>query len=121
MTAYRWEAVVEYFVTLLPGHNVPMPCGSAVSFCSHATLPRCSLCQESELDPNRRHADPPAGTHIMEASQGGKYQLTAKQNCLSFVNNPCGQVPNEVVRLNACDILMAAYPLDITSLSSIQV
>merc|ERR1719507_782142 len=30
------------------------------------------------------------------------------------------KVPNEVVRLNACDILMAAYPLDITSLPSIQ-
>ena len=33
----------------------------------------------------------------------------------------CCQVPNEVVRLNACDILIAAYPLDITSLPSIQV
>merc|ERR1719234_2989288 len=30
------------------------------------------------------------------------------------------KVPNEVVRLNACDILLAAYPLDVTSLPSIQ-
>ena len=43
-------------------------------------------------------------------------ELTMKNNITLH-----SQAPNEVVRLNTCDMLLAAYPLDITSLASIQV